>query len=136
MSNLNYNPNLASKMLKTAQEALKNSYSPYSKIRVGASVLTSKGNMYQGSNIENSSYGLTLCAERVAIAHAISIEGSDFSISAIGIAVSPWMPCPLCGACCQFISEFGTNILIISQDLDGNPVQRMLKEYLPYHFSI
>lgn len=136
MSNIEYDMGLASKMLRIAEEALEKSYAPYSKIRVGASVLTKEGNIYTGCNIENSSYSLTLCAERVAVAHAISMEGNKFSISAIGIAVLPWINCPPCGACCQFISEFGTDILIISQDSDGNLIQRMLNEYLPYHFSL
>lgn len=92
-------------LLILAREASKNSYSPYSNFPVGAAVLYDNGKIYTGCNVENASYGLSLCAERNAISTAISQkEGSK--IKAIAI-YSPCQPlCMPCGACRQWISEF------------------------------
>ena len=63
------------KLLQSARDAVKNAYAPYSKFRVGAAVLTENDNIFSGCNIENASYGLTICAERAAICSAVSNEG-------------------------------------------------------------
>ena len=88
-----------------AAEAASRSYSPYSKFRVGAALLCSDGSIVVGTNIENRSFGLTICAERSAIASAISSGKKDFV--AIAIA-TPDSACPVspCGACRQVLSEF------------------------------
>ncbi len=102
---------------RLARNASSRAYSPYSGIRVGAAVYTEDGKCFTGCNIENASYGLTLCAERVAIASAVAAGATR--ITAIAIALHPegelvekFTPC---GACLQFLAEFAdsqTSILV------------------------
>jgi cytidine deaminase len=121
-------------LIKAAKEALKNAYAPYSRFKVGAAVLTKKGNIYKGCNMENSSYGLTVCAERNAVANAIANGEKDFEAIAI-ITNSKKLRTP-CGACRQTIIEFGKDILIIMCNLEGKKKVRAIKELLPEHFEI
>ncbi len=95
---------------KTAQQARLNAYAPYSGFLVGAAVCGGSGNIYSGGNIENASYGLTLCAERSAIAQAIS-QGEK-RILAVAIAGGK-TPCPPCGMCRQVLAEFGDDNLLV-----------------------
>lgn len=93
-------------LLADARRAMTSSYSPYSNFKVGSAILTSK-RIYTGANVENASYGLTICAERVAIFNAILKEGSArIRIRAIAIANNRDVSSPPCGACLQVISEF------------------------------
>ncbi len=102
---------------RLARNASSRAYSPYSGIRVGAAVYTEDGKCYTGCNIENASYGLTLCAERVAISSAVAAGATQ--ITAIAVALNPegevvekFTPC---GACLQFLAEFAdaqTTILV------------------------
>lgn len=94
---------IAEQLSKTAEKTLDRAYSPYSKVQVSVAVMDETGRVFTGCNIENASYGLTLCGERVAIAKAVS-EGAK-KIIAVGIASSPAGLAP-CGACRQFIAEF------------------------------
>ena len=97
-------------LIKTATKALNSSYAPYSNFKVGAALLTAKGNIFAGCNVENASYGLSMCAERNAIANALIGEGKDtISIKAIAITNSQKVSCSPCGACRQVIWEFGQN---------------------------
>lgn len=96
---MNYND-----LLKKAKEASKNAYAPYSKFLVGACVLTNSGNTYIGCNMENASYGMTICAERNALASAIANGEND--IEAIAIYSPNMKNCLPCGACRQVIFEF------------------------------
>ena len=82
------------------------SYSPYSGLKVGAALKLSNGEIVTGTNVENVSYGLTICAERGAVAQAVSRFGPTIRIEAVAIANLTNMPCPPCGACRQFIAEF------------------------------
>jgi len=109
-------------LLNLAKEVCKNSYSPYSKFAVGASVLYESGKVYQGCNIENASYGLSLCAERCAISNAIS-SGEKTKIVAVAIYSPQQKKCMPCGACRQWFSEFAQsdNIKIILEDKNSNP---------------
>jgi cytidine deaminase len=91
------------KLFEAAQRAHDNAYAPYSKFRVGAAVLTSDGTIHGGCNVENSSYGLTLCAERSAIAQAVA-QGHR-KIAAVAIVADTDEPCPPCGICRQAIAE-------------------------------
>lgn len=91
-------------LLQAAAEATKNSYSPYSKFKVGSAVLTKSGEVFTGCNVENSSYGLTMCAERNAIFQAVAKGHKRFTAVAI-VADGDAMPYP-CGACRQVMSEF------------------------------
>lgn len=93
-------------LINKATDAYKNAYSPYSKFKVGAAVLTVSGNIYTGCNVENASYGLTICAERNAIFAAINGEGAKMKILAIVIMNDKHLECSPCGACRQVISEF------------------------------
>jgi cytidine deaminase len=86
-----------------AQQVYRNSYCPYSGLQVGASVLTDNGQMYSGTNIENTSFGLTMCAERVAVFSALS--AGDSSIRAICIHTPTSVPVRMCGACLQVLSD-------------------------------
>ncbi|MBS1958825.1 MAG: cytidine deaminase [Bdellovibrionales bacterium] len=91
---------------KKSIEAMKNSYSPYSKRQVGAAIRLSNGKVYSGCNIENSSFGATVCAERVAVWKAVSENGGDIQIVEVVVATEaspPWSPC---GLCRQVINEF------------------------------
>lgn len=95
---------------KTAQQARLHAYAPYSRFLVGAAVYGDSGIIYAGGNIENASYGLSLCAERSAIAQAIS-QG-ERRILAIAI-VGGETPCPPCGMCRQVLAEFGDDRLLV-----------------------
>jgi cytidine deaminase len=121
-------------IIKLSVESLKNSYSPYSKFKVGAAILTNKGNIYNGSNIESESFSLTLCAERVAFAKAIS--NGDKKIKAIAIATSVKNYVFPCGACRQFMNEFSDDLDIILVKSLRNYKIFKLKDLLPKVFSL
>ena len=93
------------KLTNEALKALKNAYAPYSKFKVGAAILTETGNIYHGCNVENASFGGSICAERNAATTAIAEEGK-VSFKAIAIASTSDEPAPPCGICRQFLSEF------------------------------
>ncbi|MEM1525964.1 MAG: cytidine deaminase [Ignisphaera sp.] len=123
------------KLIKDVEKVLPNSYAPYSGIHVTAAVLTSKGNVYLGVNVENASYGLTICAERVAIASAITNGEKEFT--AIVIASNTDEPLPPCGACRQVLAEFVNNdIVIISHSVNTKKSKIWrLSELLPHTFK-
>lgn len=95
---------------KMAEDSMDQAYSPYSNFSVGAALVTKSGNIYTGCNVENVSYGLTICAERNAIGQAIAKEGPKLKIEEIYItnrnAEGISIPCSPCGACRQVIAEF------------------------------
>ncbi len=101
-------------LIDTAIHARKQSYSPYSNFAVGAALLATDGQVFTGCNVENASYGLCICAERTAICKAVSEGVHEFK--AIAVAAVPFAS--PCGACRQFIVEFGTAIDVISVDAD------------------
>ena len=127
--------NEARKLLDLASDAAKNSYSPYSKFKVGACVLFEDGKTYTGCNVENASYGLTLCAERTAIASAIA-DGQKSKIFAIAIFSPNAKLCYPCGACRQWITEFCKDASVIVEDSQGNPQSISIKELLPHSFEL
>lgn len=106
-------------LIDLAQRAFEKAYAPYSKFRVGAAVLTAKGNTFPGCNVENVSYGLTICAERVAIFNAVISEGSEMKIRALAVANEPGIECSPCGACRQVIAQFGKTATILFQGPKG-----------------
>lgn len=122
-------------LLKKAKEASKNAYAPYSDFPVGACVLAESGNTYIGCNVENSSYGLAICAERNAVTNAVS-QGEK-SILAIAIYAPKMLNCLPCGACRQFIFEFqGVNeVDVITQSDDGYKIYK-INELLPEGFKL
>ena len=107
------------RLLIAAFEVVKRAYAPYSQFRVGAAVLTKKGNLFAGCNVENTSYGLTICAERAAICAAVAAEGAAMEIHAIIVVNEQKVPCSPCGACRQVIFEFGADALVIFQGREG-----------------
>lgn len=122
-------------LMDKAKEAAKKSYSPFSKFAVGASVITASGKIYSGCNIENSSFGMTICAERCAIFKAVS-EG-DKEILAVAIYSPNEDDCYPCGACRQVMYEFQgqDEIEIITED-KGELNIKKLSDFLPYGFKI
>jgi cytidine deaminase len=122
------------RLLQSAREAVKNAYTPYSEFRVGAAVLTEKDNIFSGCNIENASYGLTICAERAAICSAVANEGgSNMKIRAICVVNDKDSKCSPCGACRQVIYEFGPNAIVIFKGSCGL-VSAHASELLPDGF--
>ncbi|MDJ0681225.1 MAG: cytidine deaminase [Xenococcaceae cyanobacterium MO_167.B52] len=122
-------------LITKAEAAWKNAYAPYSKFQVGAALLTDQGKIFTGCNVENASYGLSMCAERNVIANAIAKLGAkNLKIRAIAIANNRKVPCSPCGACRQVISEFGTNINIIFVSPQGYQ-HLTIAELLPQEFS-
>ena len=117
----------------TAKKALVNSYSPYSGFRVGAAVLTEDDEIFTGVNVENSSYGASICAERVAFTKAIS-EGHR-KIKAVAIATDNGTAYP-CGICRQFMYEFGNDIKVILGKDENDLEIHTLEELLPHGFKL
>ena len=135
MTTLTITAEQTQQLLATAQQVLVNAYAPYSQFRVGAAVLTEQGNIFVGCNVENVSYGLSMCAERNAIATAIAVEGGDtINIKAIAIVNDRDISCSPCGACRQVIWEFGQDAVVIFR---GDQTWQTLKitELLPAGFS-
>lgn len=121
-------------LIEKAKEARKDAYAPYSDFKVGAAVLTRDGEIYTGCNIENSSYGLSICAERVAIFNAVSAGKSDLVAVAL-TADSKELVTP-CGACRQVIFEFNEDMDVIMADLSGNVSTKSIDELLWKGFSL
>jgi cytidine deaminase len=121
-------------LLEKAGLAMGSAYCRYSGFQVGAAVLTKDGNIITGCNVENASYGLTICAERAAIFKAVSEGCKPDDILAIAIAASAKNFSP-CGACRQVIHEFGGEITVIFE-YDGKIVLISARELLPYNFKI
>lgn len=124
-----------SELIKFAVEARKKAYCPYSNFAVGASVLTSDGKIFCGANIENASYGLTVCAERVAIYNAVSQGSNEFVALCVVTENGDVFPC---GACRQVFAEFADdNAEIIIADSKLIHIERTtLSKLLPKAFRI
>jgi cytidine deaminase len=121
-------------LVEQAKRARENAHAPYSQFKVGAAVLTKNGRVYTGANVENSSYGLTVCAERVALYCAISQGEREFvKLALVSNREDPATPC---GACCQVLSEFNPDIEIICANLEGTIKKVSLKRLLPSFFRI
>ncbi len=120
-------------LLKTATEARLQSIAPFSNFLVGAAVKTEDGKVYTGCNIESASYGLTVCAERVAIWKALS-EGERHFVE-LAIVADTGTLTPPCGTCRQIIWEFAKNATIILGNLHGETQVVSIKELLPRAFD-
>lgn len=94
------------KLFEAAEQAAQNSYSPHSEFRVGAALLLTNGETVTGTNVENVSYGLTICAERAAVARAVSQFGPTIRIAAAAVTNLNGKASPPCGACRQVLAEF------------------------------
>jgi cytidine deaminase len=120
-------------LIKKAKNARLKAYAPYSKFKVGAALLTKSGKVYTGANVENSTFGLTVCAERVAVFKAVTKGDKDFVKIAIVADKNP--PITPCGACRQVLSEFAKDLEIICANLKGKVERYSLKELLPEAFE-
>lgn len=123
------------RLQRAASEVMKNAYAPFSNFRVGAAILTSKGDMFVGCNVENSSYGMTNCAERTAIFSAVAKKGPKVEIVAVAVANAQGVACSPCGACRQVIYEFGPDAVIFYQGKEG-PKHSRITELLPEGFRL
>jgi len=121
--------------LWAARAAAQNAYARYSKFRVGAAVLTGSGEIVAGCNVENASYGLTMCAERAAIFAAVAQFGPDMRIRSILVVNGDDAPCSPCGACRQVIYEFGPEATVIFKDSSGW-TRQAITDLLPYGFRL
>ena len=120
-------------MIKLAKEACAKAYCPYSKFSVGAAVLSAAGEIFTGCNVENASYGLTICAERSAIFHA-RCEGME-RLAALVLYTPTAKPTAPCGACRQVINEFGGDARIICVCNGPAKIDMALSELLPAAFG-
>lgn len=120
-------------LLREASSARRHSYSPYSRFAVGAALLGRSGKVHLGSNVENGSYGLAMCAERIAIFKAIS-EG-ERSFSKIAVAGPGRKPCMPCGACRQVLWEFAPGLQIVVAGPRGGSRSFALRKLLPLAFD-
>ena len=121
-------------LIKLAEKAKDGSYSPYSHFRVGAALLTADGSVYTGANVECSSYGGTVCAERAALVKAVNDGKRDFS--AIAIISDDPAPCRPCGICRQMLSDFSHDMTVISASSDGSFEQNRLSDLFPHAFNL
>ena len=121
-------------LLAAAINVRQHSYSPYSKFKVGAALLTDTNEVFVGTNVENASFGLTCCAERTAVGAAVSAGHTRFL--AIAIAATPL--CPPCGTCRQFLVEFCEDlpIFMIDPEKPGEIIERQLAVLFPDRFQL
>ena len=123
----------ANKLIEAAQAAREKAFAPYSKFKVGAALKTKSGKIYTGCNIENASYGLTMCAERVAIYKAIS-EGENEFTEIVVVADTDELTSP-CGACRQIIWEFCGDIPVVLSNLQNKTETLPMKNLFPKAFD-
>ena len=126
----------AKELVLKAIEARKLSYSPYSHFKVGAAVLAKDGSVFVGANIENSSYGLCMCAERNALYSAMMNGYKKDDFVALALCADTDEPCSPCGACRQVISElFPKDAPIYMTNVEGKEKEATIEELLPFAFS-
>ena len=120
-------------LVEAARAVRENAYAPFSKFKVGAALETDDGQIIVGSNVESASYGLTVCAERVAVWNAIS-QGKR-KIIRIAVVADTEELTPPCGVCRQIIWEFGGNIPVVFANLNGKVETVQMKDLLPRAFD-
>lgn len=120
-------------LIEKAIEAMRRAYAPYSNFKVGAALLTKSGKVFTGCNVENASFGLSVCAERVAIFTAVAAGETEFEkLVVVANTSSPVSPC---GACRQVMSEFG-DFEVILANTNGDTMKTRVSELLPYAFKL
>jgi cytidine deaminase len=124
---------MANELIETAIAARERAIAPHSGFRVGTAIETGDGRIYAGCNIENASYGLTVCAERVALWKALSEGARQFL--RIAIVTDAPEPTPPCGACRQLLWEYGGNMEVVSFSLGGTQQSFWLADLLPHPFD-
>lgn len=121
-------------LLERAREAQKAAYAPYSRFPVGAALLTAKGAIVEGCNVENTSYGLSICAERNAMTTAIALGKEEFvAIAIVGRSGEPCLPC---GACRQFMAEFNSALVVVLEEGTEPLLYRLDLDLLPHPFIL
>ncbi len=131
---MNASPDELQQLIRVAQEARAHAVAPYSNFSVGAALETVDGKIYSGCNIENASYGLTMCAERVAIFKAVSEGEREFKRLVI-VADTHKDVTPPCGACRQIIWEFCGDISVVLANQNGDAIMLQMRELYPRAFD-
>ncbi len=128
-------PEQQERLIAAALAARERAYAPYSRFQVGAAVLTSAGEVVAGCNVENASFGLTNCAERVAIGKAVSEGAHEFAAIAV-TGPEDALPCTPCGACRQVLYEFGPDLCLVTSAQGGEGYQlTTVSDLLPGAFG-
>ena len=123
---------VAAKLIDAALAVQRNAHAPYSHFYVGAALLSDRGETFVGCNVENASFSLTICAERVAAGTSVA----SGSVRWIAVAVASRGGVTPCGACRQFLAEFGNDLLVLCVDSESKKVKRYrLSELLPHAFT-
>lgn len=120
--------------MEAAKSAHQKAYAPYSGFNVGAAILTSENDLYTGCNVENASYGLSICAERNAVAWMVLQGNEKPKIKLVAIASPGAAPCFPCGACRQVLKEFGCEQVVV-EDGDGGILTYSFEEIFPNSFG-
>ena len=116
-------------LVAAAREIRENAYAPYSKFKVGAALRTASGRVFRGCNVENLSFGLTICAERIAVFAAVAAGETQFeAIAVVADSVQPVTPC---GACRQVLIEFSSDLQIVSANLQDQRYETTIAALLP-----
>ena len=121
-------------LVEAALKVRENAWAPFSKFKVGAAIEDGEGRIHTGCNVENATYGLTICAERVAVGNAVSEGCRKFCALAV---VAPSADLSPCGACRQVLAEFGECVIVCADSRNTRQVQSyLLSELLPHAFKL
>ncbi len=120
-------------LIRLAKEARERAYAPYSEFKVGAALLTEDGEVFTGGNVENASYGLSVCAERVAVVKAVSEGHTKFR--RLVVVADTEEPCPPCGVCRQMLYEFAPDMPVLMVNLEGKEKELTVRQLLPEPFG-
>jgi cytidine deaminase len=120
-------------LIRSAWEARERAYAPYSRYLVGAAVRTTDGRVFTGANVENASYSVAICAERVAGSAAVAAGSRD--IDAVAVVASSPHPASPCGVCRQFLFEFNPDMTVVSEGTSGERTTWTLRDLLPDGFG-
>jgi cytidine deaminase len=129
-------PAQQAELLSAARDAAQHAYAPYSDFRVGAALLLEGGDIVTAANVENASYGLSICAERSAVARAVAQHGPKLRIHAVAVTNLNNAASSPCGACRQVLAEFMPPNGLILFPFDGNPQTHTLAELFPLGFDL
>ncbi len=120
-------------LLAAARAVRERSYSPYSRFAVGAALLGASGRIHAGTNVENASFGLSICAERAALCRAVA--DGERTFTAIAVVTGEGRPTPPCGACRQVLQEFAPGLTVLLAGADGAVEEWTLADLLPRAFT-
>lgn len=129
-------PATIERLQEAARQAAAHAYAPYSKFRVGAALLFDDGFVATGCNVENLSYGLTMCAERNAVSNAVTQRGASGKIVAVAVTNLNAAASPPCGGCRQVLSEFVSDDAVVSFPGDNGLELRPFRELFPFAFHL